>query len=68
MLALAIVQRYKEIAIFGLSLLKGSDYEVQKPCIEYLIGFARGSGIRVVVSDKCNVLVSDRPYGFDIVD
>jgi hypothetical protein len=64
MLALAIYQGYKEIHIKKANLSVGSEYEYQRPCLEYLIGLARGKGINVYVSKESDILSSSYLYGY----
>jgi hypothetical protein len=50
-LALAIHERAEEIAIFGVDMKGDDEYGYQKPNIEYLVGLARGMGIKVSIPD-----------------
>ncbi len=47
MAALAILEGVDEIRIAGIDMAIGSEYSIQKPCLEYLLGYARGLGIKV---------------------
>ena len=42
----------------------GEEYAGQRPCCEYLIGWARGSGIRVTIPPQSNLLKSAGLYGY----
>ena len=48
MIALAIYLDYSEIGLWGVEL--SNDYDHQRPNLEYLLGFAKGRGIKVNVS------------------
>jgi len=64
-LAYAILLRVQEIDLFGVS---GDDgYASQRPNIEYLIGYARGVGLKVNVQDTSKLLKSafDVRYGVE---
>ena len=65
MLALAIAEGFEEIGLFGIDMAQDIEYNDQRPCMEYLIGLARGRGIRIVlpkVSDLCKAVAQ---YGFE---
>lgn len=73
MLALAMLEfrqgKYLEglkIGIWGVDLSADTEYAYQRPNLEYLIGMARGMGIKVYipsVSALCSNAFS-KPYGF----
>ncbi len=56
MLALAIVEQFEEIAIVGVDMAADSEYEIQRPGCEYLIGLALGRGIKVWLPEACGLL------------
>jgi hypothetical protein len=47
MLALAIHEGADEIGLWGVDMDRGTEYEYQRANGEYLIGFARGRGIKI---------------------
>lgn len=51
MLALAIHEGAEEIGVYGVSMAGDDEYGYQKPNCEYLIGLARGRGIKVHIPD-----------------
>lgn len=55
MLALAIYEEAEEIGIWGVEL--NDDYDHQRPGLEYMIGFARGRGVKVSVYGNGRLLV-----------
>lgn len=50
--ALAIHEGAEEIGIWGVDMVGSDEYAYQRPNMEYLIGVARGRGIRVHVPDE----------------
>lgn len=60
MLALAIHEQAEEILLAGVTA--SDDYGYQRPNLEYLIGFARGRGIKVTTSLCEFVNPPDREY------
>ena len=50
-MAYAIMQKPKFIGLWGLYMASGTEWAVQRPNMEYLIGVARGRGIHVVIPD-----------------
>ena len=66
MMALALYEKVDRIGIWGCDLSTGGEYAYQRPNMEYLIGLARGRGIKVYVPPQ-NALLSpahDVCYGF----
>lgn len=64
MMAWAIERGYKRIGCYGIDLLQDEEYAYQKPCMEYLIGVARGKGIEVIVPKQSSLLKAGYLYGF----
>jgi hypothetical protein len=56
MMGLAILMGYKEIALFGFEMSHDSEYIYQKAGAEYLLGFAKGMGINVMLPPNCSLL------------
>jgi len=65
MLALAIHKEPDEIHLYGCDMSTKDEYAVQRPCLEYFIGIARGAGIRVYIPPSSDLLKSSRLYGFE---
>lgn len=55
-IALAITEGYEEIHLYGVDLNTDSEYAWQKPGVEFMLGFAAGRGIKVVLPDNCPLL------------
>jgi hypothetical protein len=68
MLALAIACGAKKIDIYGIDMAEGAEYVYQRPCVERLIGFAQGRGIKVRVPEQSALLKSAESYGWDFRD
>lgn len=55
-IALAIYEKFDEIALYGIDLNTAEEYAWQKPGVEYLLGIAAGRGIKVVIPTNCPLL------------
>lgn len=66
-LALAIHEQAEEIGIWGVDMKGDDEYGYQKPNIEYLLGLARGRGIKVHVPEK-SPLLKFNPVGVRFFD
>ena len=57
------------IGVFGVDMMvaggQGSEYGWQRPSCEWLLGWARGAGIKIVVPDESDLLKSAFQYGDD---
>jgi hypothetical protein len=51
-MALAIHEGAEEIGVWGVDLVADEEYAYQRPNMEYLIGLARGKGIKVFIPDE----------------
>lgn len=66
-MALAIHERAREIAIYGVDMDGSDEYGYQKANMEYLIGVARGQGINVYVPPE-SALCKFAPSGIKFYD
>lgn len=64
MLAMAIMQGREEVHIYGVDLLLDEEYGYQRSGLEYLIGFARGMGIKVYIPYQSALCQANYTYGF----
>lgn len=66
MIALALHERVDRIGIWGVDLHCDSEYAYQRPNLEYLIGLARGMGIKVYIPPQSALLTHQAgvPYGW----
>lgn len=68
-LALAIYRGFTDIGLYGVNMLRGSEYAYQKAGVEYWIGQAMGRGIRVLNHSKISTVLKTKNglmYGYDI--
>ena len=56
MLALAIHQGFELIKIYGIDMAQETEYAEQRPCFEFLLGFAISRGINVWLPPGCPLL------------
>lgn len=68
MLALAIAQKYPVIGLWGVDMLGDGEYEYQRACVDYYVGFARGAGIEVVIPQDSACARGQDLYGYDHVE
>jgi hypothetical protein len=64
MIALAMMQGRPEIHLYGIDLLQEEEYIYQRAGAEYLVGFARGMGIKVFVPEQASLCKANYTYGF----
>lgn len=64
MMLYAIYKRYDEIGIYGFEMATDSEYFHQRANAEFLIGFARGLGIKVNLPENGNLL-RGRLYAYE---
>lgn len=73
LLALAILEEYDTIGVWGIHLTARSVYSRQRPGVEYLLGVARARGIDVCLPPGSPLRIPSRPrltpteilYGYD---
>jgi len=56
MLGLAILEKVDRIGIWGVDMAGDDEFGYQRPNTEYMIGFAKGMGIDVVVPEESSLL------------
>lgn len=64
MVALAMFLDVQEIHIYGVDLTDDTEYHHQRPNTEYLVGLARGMGIRVAIPEGSALLTTPALYGY----
>lgn len=65
MIALAIHEKVDQIGVWGVDLNTYEEYAYQRPNAEYLLGIAKGKGIKVKVPPNTSLLHSPGRYGWD---
>lgn len=66
-LALAIYKGFTEIGLYGINMLRGSEYAYQKAGIEFWVGQAMGRGVKVTNYSKISTILKTRDgllYGY----
>jgi hypothetical protein len=53
------------IGVFGIDLIVGTEYDVQKACVEYWLGVAEGRGIQVALPPQSALLKQAYRYGYE---
>jgi hypothetical protein len=65
MLALGIMMEYKEIHVYGVNMAQDQEFSHQRPSCEFLMGWARGKGIKIYKPPVSDLLLSPILYGYD---
>lgn len=68
MVGLAILEGYQDIHLYGVDLHRNTPYEAERNSTEYLIGWARGSGIRVHIPSGSRLLKPERGLYGDLCE
>ena len=64
MIAWSIHQGYKEVALYGIDLVVGIEYQEQRQCAEFWLGVAHGRGMTVRLPKQCALLKHQWRYGY----
>lgn len=65
LIAWGIYQGYKTLGLFGIDLIVGTEYEVQKACAEAWLLYAHGRDIQIVLPPNCALLKHTHRYGYE---
>ena len=65
MLAVAIMDGYDWIGLYGIDLASDTEYGDQRPCAEYYTGVADGMGLEVVIAPGAAMCKAGHLYGFE---
>jgi len=65
MIALAIVEGYDAIHVYGVDMAQDTEYADQRPSCEYFLGMAAGRGIDIHVPKSSNLLKTKYVYGYE---
>lgn len=66
MVGLALASKdVKTIGIWGVDMLHDSEYEHQRPNLEYLLGIARGRGINVEIPEQSALVKFNHLYAYE---
>ena len=66
MLALAGMEGFEEVHLYGINLAIGDEYFYEKPNAEHWIGYLRGQGIRVVIPKASALCKQYKRYGYHV--
>ncbi len=66
MMALAYLEGFTEVHLYGINLAIGDEYFYEKACAEWWIGFLEGKGVKVYVPSASSLLKQFRRYGYSI--
>ena len=66
MLALAGLEGFSEVHIYGVNLAIGDEYFYEKPCAEWWIGRLEGSGVKVVIPMASALVKQAHRYGYSV--
>jgi hypothetical protein len=66
MLALAGIEGFEEVHLYGINLAIGDEYFFEKACAEWWIGYLEGKGVTVYVPKASSLLKQYRRYGYSI--
>ena len=64
MLMLAVMEQFSEIVITGIHLATSWEYAQQRPNLEFLIGVARGLGVKIVLPESAPICKASYQYAF----
>ncbi len=66
MIALALLEDFSEIHIYGVDMVTDEEYGYQRPCCEYWIGLAAGLGKRLVIPADSALCTQEWVYGYQM--
>jgi hypothetical protein len=65
MIYFALLEKFEEIRFYGVDLIDTGEYSYQRPNTEYLIGLARGLGVKVFIPEKSALCKFSFVYGYE---
>lgn len=65
MLALAGMEGFEEVHVYGVNLAIGDEYFYEKPCAEWWVGYLQGKGVKVVIPTASSLLKQQLRYGYN---
>lgn len=65
MVALALEEGFETIALYGVDLTIGTEYELQKACLESWLGYAAGRGVTIIVPPSSALFKTPFMYGYE---
>ncbi len=65
MIALAIHEGVDEIGLWGIDLMLEDEYAHQRPCVEFLLGFATARGIKLTIPPQSSLMKPQQLYAVE---
>lgn len=65
MIALAIRDDFTTIALYGVDLVCGEEWDYQKPNAEFWLGYALGKGLNIILPEQSALLKQSYRYGYE---
>jgi len=62
--AFAVALGFQEIALYGVELTGGREYLLERPCLEYWMGYAAGRGVKVTTGEESALCWTPFRYGY----
>ena len=62
---LALYEGFNEISLYGIDLIVGTEYSVQKACLEFWLGIAHARGVNVRIPEQSALLHQSYRYGYE---
>lgn len=66
MMAIAGMEGFEEVHLYGINLAIGEEYTFEKPNAEYMIGRLESMGVKVYIPSASALLKQQRRYGYAI--
>jgi hypothetical protein len=66
MLALADMEGFEEVHLYGINLAIGDEWFYEKPCAEYWCGRLEAKGVKLHIPSASSMLKQYRRYGYNI--
>lgn len=64
-IALALMEGFEHIGIYGVDMAQHEEYANQRPSCEYWIGVANGMGVSVYVPGESDLMKAGKLYGYE---
>lgn len=61
----AIMEGFEEVHVYGVDMITANEHEHQRPCCEFLLGYATGLGIKTYVPPESALLSATHVYGYE---
>jgi len=63
MVALALLEGFTTIGVWGVDMAQTTEYGGQRPSCEYFLGLAEGRGVEIVIAEQSDLLKTAALYG-----